>query len=146
MSPSGGYWRCAITAASNISTLNGALMVSDDDSLVARYSSADRRKYFGWIDASHVSPSSLAELFVARFPGITNEGRGSDWQYAGWYVDMLSKTYPNAFPIAYADWELPRGKLTTVGGKEVDVPLPPPGYAAKETGLYGPHESPLHFS
>jgi hypothetical protein len=58
---------------------------------------------------------------------------------------MLSKTYPNAFPIAYADWELPRGRLTTVGGKEIEITLPPPGYAVKETGLLGPHPSPIRF-
>ena len=138
MAPSGLYWRCPITPASNISALNGALMASFDEALVAPYSSSEGANYFGWKGAATATATKLAGLFIERFPRIAEAGRGSDWLYAGWYVDMMSRTYPNAFPIAYADWELPKGKLTTVGGKEVDIPLPPPGSAPQETDLVKP--------
>jgi hypothetical protein len=84
----------------------------------------------GWKDARHGDPDRLAELFLARLPEIAAAGRGSDWLYAGWYIERLHLTYPAAFPIAYADWELPADCLTTIGdGEAVRVPLPPPGEA-----------------
>lgn len=128
MSPSGCHWRCSITTATNISNRHGAWMLSWD-TLAAHYTSGQEKKYFGWEDAAYVTPSRLAELFIERFPAIAEAGRGSDWMYAGWYLDMLHQTYPNNFPIAYADWELPEGCLATTGEKpNVQIPLPPPGW------------------
>ncbi len=97
--------------------------------LAAHYSSGQERNYFDWKDASHVTPSRLAELFIERFPAIAEAGRGSDWVYAGWYLEMLNLTYPNRLPVAYADWDLPSDCLTTVGeSSEIRIPLPPPGW------------------
>lgn len=127
VSASGMIWRCAITPASNISSEHGARIVSWDN-LAAHYASSSEEKYFGWTDVVRATPGMLAELFIARFPMIVEAGRGSDWLYAGWYLEMLHLTYPDAFPIAYADWELPRDHLTTMGGRsDVRIPLPPPG-------------------
>ena len=130
MAPSGLYWRCSVTPVTNISDSNGALMVSWDH-LAAHYSSADVQRYFGWDDASGLSPSPLAARFIERCPEISDTGRGSDWTYAGWYQEMLGTTYPDALPIAYADWPVPPGFLSTVGGRGgVRVPMPPPGECA----------------
>lgn len=127
MAPSGGYWRCAITPVTNISNRHGAKMIADND-LVARYTSGQERKYFDWTDASHLTPSRLAVRFIERFPRIVAAGRGSDWMYSGWYQEMLGITYPDIFPIAYADWSLPDEYLDTTGGREgVRIPLPPVG-------------------
>jgi hypothetical protein len=74
----------------------------------------------------------MAELFVERFPDIAEAGLGSDWLYAGWYVDMLHLTYPDAFPIAYADYYEADGYLPCTGGNsDVRVPMPPPGLAGR---------------
>jgi hypothetical protein len=98
------------------------------DTLAAHYSSGQERNYFGWEDAAHVTPSRLAELFIERFPAIVKAGYASDWTYAGWYLEMLHITYPDCLPIAYADWELPRDCLATIGGQEaIRIPLPPHG-------------------
>ncbi len=133
MSPSGMHWRCNITPVTNILRTHGA-MPADYSRLTAHYSSADERDYFGWKDARHGDPDRLAELFLARLPDIAEAGCGSDWLYAGWYIEMLHLTYSAAFPIAYADWELPADCLTTVGdGEAVRVPLPPPGEADAES-------------
>jgi len=133
MSAAGSHWRCAITPVANISTLHGARLISDDP-LVANYSTGSERDYFGWTDAGHCTPSELAELFIKRFPSITAAGRGSDWLYAGWYVEMLGLTFPDGFPIGYADWELPSDYLTITGGREgVRIPMPPPGVGGKQT-------------
>lgn len=99
------------------------------DTLTAHYTSGDERKYFGWDDAAHATPSQLAELFIKRFRAIAEAWRGSDWVYAGWYLEMLSLTYPDSLPIAYADWEMPVDFLPSIGKRaDLRIPLPPPGW------------------
>lgn len=134
MNSSGTSWRCSIAPVSLVSIDNGALLVQAgwDSPLVAHYTSASGGEYFGWKDASHDTPSALARKFVERFPAAVEAGRGSDWLYAGWYVEMLHLTYPNHFPYAMADWDVPEDYLDTVSpvsGAQVKVPLPPPGLA-----------------
>ncbi len=127
MAPSGCYWRCSITPASNISIRHGAMLVSWDE-LAAHYSSSSEREYFGWTDVSNLTASRLAARFIERCPDIVAAGRGSDWLYSGWFQEMLGITYPDVFPIAYADWDLATDYLETVGGRQhIRVPLPPPG-------------------
>jgi hypothetical protein len=128
MAASGMYWRCPITPVTNISRTHGARMVSWDGPLVVPYTSGQEKEYFGIKGIGHLTASRLADLFVSRFPDIAKEGAGSDWLYAGWYLEMLHLTYPARYPIAYADWDLPSDLLATVGdGPDVSVPLPPPG-------------------
>lgn len=134
MAPSGMYWRCAITPVTNISSSHGALIAftSHHDELVARYSSADERKYFGWKYVSRSSPARLAELFIEYFAKVAEAGLGPDWEYAGWYQWMLRLTAPDAFPVAYGDWDSPDYCLFTVGGRDnIEIPLPPPGLAGE---------------
>lgn len=135
MSPSGCHWRCAITPVTNISNRHGARMLSWN-SLVAHYTSGQKHMYFGWEDAAHFTPSSLADLFIDRFPEIAKAGHGSDWVYAGWYLEMLKLTYPESFPIAYADWDLPKDCLASTGGRDsIQIPLPPPGLGIENAPL-----------
>ena len=61
--------------------------------LVAHYTSAAGAEFFDWTDAALDSPSGLARKFIGRFAQIVEAGRGSDWLYAGWYVEMLHLTY-----------------------------------------------------
>jgi len=127
MSPSGVHWRCGVTPVTNISFRNGAMML-DWDLLSYHYSSSQGSKYFDEIEKPLATPSRLADEFIDRYPTIVEAGKGSDWMYAGWYVEMLHLTYPSAFPIAYADWDLPQDHLGFVGeGGNIRIPLPPPG-------------------
>jgi hypothetical protein len=103
MAPSGMYWRCAITPSSNVVGPHG-LDERDSEPLVARYSTADENKYFGWADAPGADARQLATLFLERFPEIAQESEGEDWAYAGWYVQMLGLAERGFFPIAYSDW------------------------------------------
>ena len=110
MAPSGKYWWCAIAPVSLVSVSHGARLVdgASNDPRIARYSSRDQNRYFQWADISpHTTPSGLARRFVQRFPDIVEEGRGSDWPYAGWYVEMLHLTYPDQFPYAMANVGVP---------------------------------------
>ncbi len=135
MAPSGGYWQCSIAPVTFVSTEHGARLDVDywDSDLVASYSSSDQAQYFGWRDVSpHTTPRGLARRFIQRFPQTSDLGRGSDWAYSGWYVEMLHMTHPNRFPVALKEYG-PDDYITTawVGharGK-VRIPLPPPGAA-----------------
>jgi hypothetical protein len=147
MSGSGMYWRCYIAPATRFQGEHGARLVYDwsfDDPLIASYSSSDEDSYFGWTDVTHqTTPSGLARRFVERFPKIVEEGRGSDWLYAGWYVEMLHLTYPNRFPYAMSDYNPDEYIPTnTYGGDSVGdirIPLPPPGEAVEpSTARHGP--------
>ncbi|MBI5306956.1 MAG: hypothetical protein HZB37_01110 [Planctomycetes bacterium] len=132
MSPSGCHWRCTITPVNNISRNHGARIASWGI-LSADYTSGQGQNYFGWKDASHANPNQLADLFIKRFPRIAEAGYGSDWIYAGWYIEMLHLTYPDSFPIAYADWDLPDDYLLSTGkDNKVRIPLPPPGLGIEE--------------
>lgn len=132
LSPSGTSWRCSIAPASLVSAENGALLTDEGwkSLLVAHYTSAAGSEYFGWTDAADDTPSGLAQKFIERFPDIVSVGRGSDWLYAGWYVEMLHLTCPDHFPYAQADWKTPGDYLETISFapcSRVQVPLPPPG-------------------
>jgi len=48
---------------------------------------------------------------------------------------MLKLTYPDTFPIAYADWDLPLDYLSTTGKRnDIEIPLPPPGLSIETDG------------
>lgn len=136
LAPSGAHWRCNVVPISLMLKSNGAMMNwqlgMEREDHWAKYSSAMGDQYFDLVTTAATTPSGLARRFIEKYPDIVELGRGSDWSYAGWYVEMLHLTYPNALPIAYADFPLPRGYLTTdvLGeGPKVQVPLPPPGEA-----------------
>lgn len=46
-------------------------------------------EYFGWSDTSGNDARALAEKFVERFPAITAQGKGRDWEYAGWLSELV---------------------------------------------------------
>ncbi len=141
MAPSGAYWQCSIAPVTFVSADHGARLDVDywESELVASYSSADKTRYFGWTDISpNTTPAGLARRFIGRFPETSELGRGSDWEYSGWYVDMLHRTHPNRFPVALKEYG-PDDYITTawVGrarGK-IRIPLPPPGAAPRRDAL-----------
>ena len=132
VAPSGMYWRCNITPASNILKSNGALPRDFQDA--AFYSTADENVFFGWTDATHASARALAGLFLERQPRLAERGHGQDWSYAGWYVQMLGLAEQGWLPIAYQDGHtdpVPGFMATT--GHTLDehflLPMPPGGLA-----------------
>ncbi|GLC27763.1 hypothetical protein [Roseisolibacter agri] len=130
MSPSGGYWRCNVTPASNILRTHGA-MARDFTALTAHYTSGMENEYFGWQDARTDSARVLADKFVERFPEIAAAAVGRDWAYVGWYTEMLGIAEQGYLPVAYADWwdPLPPGILPTMPAYPRGLVMPPEGEA-----------------
>jgi hypothetical protein len=131
MAPSGSYWRCGITHIGNILASHGAnCSVYGLD--MANYTSGQSNAYFGWKDARQDTARQLAAKFLDRFPEIARKGKGRDWPYAGWYVEMLGLAERGVFPVADADWYEDDPDplwLPTTEGFECGLPMPPGGEA-----------------
>lgn len=83
--------------------------------------------FFGWEDSLKNTARQLASKFLDRFPAIAKLGQGTDWGYAGWYVQMLGLAERGVLPVAYADWcgEPDPGWLPTTDGLNSGLPMPP---------------------
>jgi hypothetical protein len=131
-----GYWRCALAPAAIVSSRHGAMLAGGPSDLVANYTSAAGREYWGWADNGHCSPARLAEEFLRRHPVIADRGYGQDWLYAGWYQHMLHATYPDLLPVAFAEYLEADTyiALMVAGGGYADrkLALPPVGHAPDE--------------
>ena len=130
LSPSGAYWRCAITPVSNVLITHGALVREYD--VGAHYSTADENRFFGWPDAQQDSARALATKFIERFRDLVSAGKGLDWPYAGWYVSMLGFADQGQLPIAYADW-YDKDPDYLAKTRDAVLPFPPPGEAYPES-------------
>ena len=130
LSPSGLHWRCNVTPASNILREHGAKAV-DVDFPSANYTSAMGNRYFDWEDAEQATARDLADRFVERFPQVAAMGIGRDWEYVGWYVEMLAHAERGALPISYADWYIDTNPrfLPTTESVDSGLPMPPGGEA-----------------
>jgi hypothetical protein len=87
-------------------------------------------QYFDWPDRKVATARQLADTFIERFGHIANAGRGEDWFYAGWYVQMLGLAEIGYFPFAYGDYlESDYFELVALGAPEPPphLPKPPPG-------------------
>jgi hypothetical protein len=126
MSASGCHWRCSVTPASNIQPTHGAKTIAYGVD-TAQYTSGEANEYFGWKDAKTDTARKLAVKFLERFPVIARKSFGLDWEYVGWYVQMLGLAEQGAFPIAYADWPQDEDQryLPTTGETQVRLPMPP---------------------
>ena len=125
VAPSGLFWRLSICAASNTRPDHGAEMQVWDKGV--HYSSGGGDEYFGWRDTANDSPNDLAQKFIERFPDLATEGKGDDPDYARWYKEMLEVTEPDGLLCAYADWPVPRDRLTLFhGSMDIEISLPPP--------------------
>jgi hypothetical protein len=91
MAPSGIHWRLAISAS--------------DCAQVARYTTADDTRYYGWTESPDATPADLADLFVERFADLARSGRGNDPEYAAWLRLVLDVVRQGWVPYFYADWE-----------------------------------------
>lgn len=124
-SPSGCYWRCSITPITNILVTHGAHPREIDACIL--YTTGMDNNYFDWKDAKHDTARQLAAKFIERFPEVVREGFGFDWNYAGWYVEMLGFAERGHFPVAYS-WDHVEPNYLAKDD-ERELPFPPPGEA-----------------
>lgn len=117
MAPSGLHWRCTISDAGNFSP-DGLSLVTTEEGRVARYTSGDGARYFGWEDGPNLTARLMAVRFLQRFPSIAAGGKGRDWPYAGWLTDVLGRAEHGSFVIFYADYP--------IAEDEFALWLPPP--------------------
>ena len=134
MAPSGLAWRCSILPRSQVLKNHGAWGVAWNQ-FGPNYTSAAGNHYFDWDNATRDNARQLAAKFLARFPDVAALGEGRDWEYAGWFVEMLGHAERGAFPVAYQEYATPDPEwlATTTGGR---IPMPPGGDA--DTGDYDP--------
>ncbi|WP_295443566.1 ADP-ribosylglycohydrolase family protein [uncultured Thiodictyon sp.] len=135
LAPSGCCWRVAVAPSDNFLATNGALLREFEQA--AHHTTGNGPRPFDWRDAQGKGPRGLADLFLARFPELAHRGRGTDWAYAGWYLEVLGLAARGLFPIAYGDWYEepdPRYLLLTGPGASTGAGLlaPPPVPAAAE--------------
>lgn len=138
MAPSGMFWRCNITPASNILNTHGAMPLVYK--YAALYSTADEDTLFGWPDARALTPAELADRFLRQFSHFGQEGQGVDWPYAGWFVQMLGLAEQGHLPVAYDDSPHPadpRYLRTTCWSNPHLLRMPPPGEAHPEDDTDG---------
>ncbi len=95
-----------------------------------------REPLLDWKDRTTANARQLADTFVERFPEIAEAGKGWDWPYAGWFVEMLGVAEAGYFPYVYADYPVDESNGMNLNHvEEVGVrlapaptlPLPPPG-------------------
>ena len=134
-------WRCTVAPKAVFSRINGALIPKQDYNWPT-YTSASENRYFEWEDATTDDARALAQKFTVRFPDVVEQGKGRDWEYAGWLVELLGilERNPACLPIIVAeDLGTPPQLLNCLplrryGGDVAAVPppqfpLPPKGLA-----------------
>ena len=132
----GMYWRIVLAPADLFSTEDCACMESlpeyDRLGWVVRASTGDGCHPFGWRRSISKMPvSRMADLFLESFHAIVIKSQGRDWSYAGWYQEMLMRTSPNVFPMAFSSDEYeevvcdPLMLIALGKGESSKMPVPP---------------------
>jgi hypothetical protein len=135
-------WHCVLTPVSNISNAHGARLGSYDVALEAEYTDPMQNRYFGWEDQKTATARKLADTFIQRFPRIAEAGKGRDWAYVGWYVELLGIAERGWFPYAYGgDESIMSLDAIPDSGVNLDdkpvLPLPPPGDHLDQLPAFG---------
>ena len=107
MAPSGFHWRVEIRPGHCVPDPDtGACYPGNADNF-ASYSTGSGAEYFGWTDARHDDARALADKLLARFRWLESWGKGQDWAYAGWFLELLGRCEQGFLPIEFADYDLP---------------------------------------
>jgi hypothetical protein len=109
MAPNGIHWRCTISYAGNVAE-DGCGFGGSPDGQVARYTSGDGARYFGWPEG--LTARQMAQRFLETFPAIAEKGAGLDWPYAGWLTDVLGYAEHGKFVAFWADYPIDPEELS----------------------------------
>jgi len=129
MSANGMWLRLCFYAKADICSGNGAYP-REGAEIFAIYSEGSDNEYFGWTDAKTDTAADLAAKFLCRFPELCLRGEGRDWEYAGWYSEMLGYAHEGAFPLAHPTARAAdRSRFMILSDGSERLPLPPGGDA-----------------
>lgn len=121
LAPSGVYYRICLSSRDFMTSSTDTMPEFAEHYL--RYSTSEERRYFGRREAFVGTPEDLADWILAENSELMRASEGSDWEYAGWFVEMLWFAKHGSFPIQFADWyETPRF-AAEYGGRS--LPFPP---------------------
>lgn len=87
ISDPGFYWRTLVVDIDNLRLDPWAWPDSSSPSFA--YTMADRFTVGGMLVDANSTPTEVADRVLTAFPNTHKAGRGRDWAYAGWYVEML---------------------------------------------------------
>ncbi len=128
MAPSGCCWRCQIVTAKCFYKKRGMSIAENlFDMKYPSYSSGMGNNYYGWDDCQSDDSRELARKFLERFPEVALEGEGRDWEYVGWYTEMLKHSERAIFPVAYDDYHYGENDFLMTTNSKITLPLPPGG-------------------
>lgn len=72
------------------------------------YSSGQENRYFEWHDAQNDSANALALKLIERCPEIAEAGKGRDWEYAGWLVELMGLLERGGgLPVMFSEYDGP---------------------------------------
>lgn len=100
------------------------------------YTSASGNAYFNWPDAAQDDARALAAKFLSRFPAVSAQGQGRDWEYAGWLCELLGVIERGSLlPFVMSEYFEPEPLALSClpirdfsdHSVRLDFPLPPPG-------------------
>ena len=148
----GSIWRLVLGPCDWFSNRMGVAMTVDGLERAPQYSSMSENRPFEWHDAEKDDARALASKMVERFPELLSASVGQDWEYAGWFVELIGWVEAGFLPfinpanenVRQFGWEPPAvAPLTLVGtplyrfGSRADFgsnrcPLPPVGGGSGE--------------
>jgi O-acetyl-ADP-ribose deacetylase (regulator of RNase III) len=126
MSPSGAYWRVAITTADNLNYDGGFRGVRDDQAAIT-YTTGGLTEFASGEVTVTTSPETVADLILNALPDAAPTA--DDPAYVSWFADLMQLVEScGAPPIAYAEyfdedkgWEVGWGS----GIRHPHPPIPP---------------------
>ena len=126
MSPSGTYWRVAVTTADNLTYQHGFPDVRNHEAAIT-YSTGGLTEFAGGEVTVATSPETVADLILNALPeaGPTADDR----DYVSWFADLMQLVESTGMPpIAYADYFEDERMGGRLGQRN---PAPPPACTAR---------------
>lgn len=95
----GSIWRLALASRDSFSNRVGLALTIEGLEHAPQYSSASQNHPFGWQDAENDDARALATKMIERFPDLLAECVGRDWDYAGWFNELMGWVEAGFLPL-----------------------------------------------
>lgn len=123
VSPSGMYWRVAITTADNLIEDEDYPHIVDFAAMLA-YSTGGLTQFAGYEVSVATKAETIADFILSALPG--GAPTGADHTYVSWFADLLRLVESSGqLPIAYAEYFDARKGWEIGWGSGIRYPRPP---------------------